>query len=87
MSIETFLGQNRNFEPPSFDSAQKVDFLGPKSVLSIKSVDQESKLQRQVLTIEHPVIAETAQKFPTKLRGTSKYPLKVLETFRLASES
>jgi len=26
LPIDTFWGQNQNFEPPSFDSAQKVHF-------------------------------------------------------------
>ena len=74
MSIETFLGQNRNFGSPSFDSAQKVDVFGPSFRLPEKvSIENPNFPNFKTAEVtdsdcQYSIIPKTIDKFPIKFR-------------------
>ena len=89
VSIETFWGQNRNcaIGIPSFDSAKKVDCLGPKKCRFQQECGSGIQTLKTGSDCRTPYNSQNCSKVPTKLRGTSEYPFKVLETLRLESQS
>ena len=72
VSTETFWGENRNFEPQSFDSAQKVDCLGPRKY----TFRQKCRASQKLLTgltnedtpmLRHPVAGRASSLYETWL--------------------